>query len=146
MIIRSSHLRCCMRKGILRNFANFTGKHLCQCLFFKKDTLAWVFSCEICKIFQNNFFTEHLRTTASRYWYPIYSKIHAFKQLLPKVVFNIFLGFFRWYLSVQGRPFEKKDKTKQKNILWLSQKTCHSVGWQNPNKSGFPVLWDCVSS
>ena len=27
---------CSLRKGILRNFAKFTGKHLCQSLFFNK--------------------------------------------------------------------------------------------------------------
>ena len=31
---RSSHRRCSVRKGVLRNFAKFTGKHLCQSLFF----------------------------------------------------------------------------------------------------------------
>ena len=33
---RSSHRRCSVRKGVLRNFAKFTGKHLCQSLFFDK--------------------------------------------------------------------------------------------------------------
>ena len=36
MTIRSSHQRCSVRKGILRNFAKFTGKHLCHSLFFNK--------------------------------------------------------------------------------------------------------------
>ena len=35
-ICRSSHQRCSVRKGILRNFAKFTGKHLCQSLFLNK--------------------------------------------------------------------------------------------------------------
>ena len=35
-IFRSSHRRCSVRKGLLRNFAIFTGKHLCQSLFFNK--------------------------------------------------------------------------------------------------------------
>ena len=63
-------------KGVLRNFAKFTGKHLCQslflinlqaraCNFIKKETLAQVFSGEVCKIYKNIFFTEHLWTTAS---------------------------------------------------------------------------------
>ena len=30
---RSSHQRCSVRKDVLRNFAKFTGKHLCQGLF-----------------------------------------------------------------------------------------------------------------
>ena len=34
--IRSSHQRCSMKKGVLRNFAKFTGKYLCQSLFFNK--------------------------------------------------------------------------------------------------------------
>ena len=27
---------CSVNKGVLRNFAKFTGKHLCQCRFFSK--------------------------------------------------------------------------------------------------------------
>ena len=33
---RSSHRRCSVRKSVVRNFAKFTGKHLCQSLFFNK--------------------------------------------------------------------------------------------------------------
>ena len=33
---RSSHQRCSIQKGALRNFTKFTGKHLCQSLFFNK--------------------------------------------------------------------------------------------------------------
>ena len=35
-ICRSSHRRCSVRKGALRNFAKFTGKHPCQSLFYNK--------------------------------------------------------------------------------------------------------------
>ena len=35
-ISRSSHQRCSMKKGVLRNFAKFTEKHLCQSLLFNK--------------------------------------------------------------------------------------------------------------
>ena len=35
-IVRSSHQRCFVRNGAIRNFAKFTGKHLCQSLFFNK--------------------------------------------------------------------------------------------------------------
>ena len=81
---RSSHQRCSVRKGALRNFTKFTWKHLCQSLFFnkvagsdlwetlaqacnfiKKETLAQVFSCEFCKISKNTFLAEHLWATAS---------------------------------------------------------------------------------
>ena len=33
---RSSHRRCSVRKSVFRNFEKFTGKHLCQSLFFIK--------------------------------------------------------------------------------------------------------------
>ena len=65
--------RCSVKKGVLRNFAKFTGKHLCQSLFFnkvagffKKETLIQVFSCEFCEIFKNNFFYRTPLVAASR--------------------------------------------------------------------------------
>ena len=33
---RSSHRRYSVKKGVLRNFAKFIGKHLCKSLFFNK--------------------------------------------------------------------------------------------------------------
>ena len=67
-----SHQRCSVRKGGLRNFAKFTGKHLCKSLFFnkacnfiKKETLEQVFSYEFCKISKSNFFSEHVWATTS---------------------------------------------------------------------------------
>ena len=48
------------KKRVLRYFAKFTGKHLCQSLFFKKETLVEVFSCEFCEISKNTFLIEHL--------------------------------------------------------------------------------------
>ena len=53
---RSSRPELFCKKGVLRNFAKFTGKHLCQSLFFNKETLAQVFSCEFCEISKNTFF------------------------------------------------------------------------------------------
>ena len=72
---RSNHQRCSAKKSVLRNFTKFAGKHLCRSLFFnkvadlacnviEKETPAQVFSCEFCGISENNFFTEHLWTTA----------------------------------------------------------------------------------
>ena len=34
---RSSHRRCSIKKGALKNFAKVTGKNLCQSLFINKD-------------------------------------------------------------------------------------------------------------
>ena len=33
---KSSQRRCSIRKGVPRNFTKFTGRHLCQSLFFNK--------------------------------------------------------------------------------------------------------------
>ena len=63
---RGSQQRCFIKKGVLKNFTKFTGKRLCQSIFFnkvikkflkfiKKETLAQVFSCEFCEIFKNTF-------------------------------------------------------------------------------------------
>ena len=57
--------KCSIRKGVLRNFAKFTEKHLCQSL--TKETLAQVFSCEFYEISKNTFFTEILWATASAF-------------------------------------------------------------------------------
>ena len=70
---------CSVKKCVIRNFAKFTGKHLCQSLFFnkvadlwpqacnfiKKEALAQALSCEFGEISKSKFFTEHLWTTAS---------------------------------------------------------------------------------
>ena len=37
-ILRSTHRRCSVKKGVIGNFAKSTGKHLCQSLFFNKVT------------------------------------------------------------------------------------------------------------
>ena len=36
LLYRSSHQRCSVRRGVLRNFAKFTGKYLRQSLFFNE--------------------------------------------------------------------------------------------------------------
>ena len=63
---RGSHQRCSVKKSVIRNFAKFTGKHLCQIFSFNKvaglrlqdyrpQTLAQMFFCEYCEISKNNF-------------------------------------------------------------------------------------------
>ena len=96
-----SHWRFSVRKGVLRNFAKFLGKLLCQSLFliklqashsfsiklqtwglqlFKKETVAQVFSCEFCEISKNTSLTQHLWVTASgnSHWH-FFLKVTAFK-------------------------------------------------------------------
>ena len=65
LFFRTSYQRCSMKKGVLRNLTIFTGKHLYQSLFLKKETLVHVFSCEFSEFSENTLFTEHLWPTAS---------------------------------------------------------------------------------
>ena len=58
----SSRSHMFFKIGILKNFANFTGKHLCCSLLltkfftnFIKNTATHVLFCEICKNFKNYF-------------------------------------------------------------------------------------------
>ena len=67
-----------MKKGNLRNFAKFTGKHLCQSLsfnrpatLFKKEALAQVFSCEFCEISKKSFDYRKRLVAASEKMYKI---------------------------------------------------------------------------
>ena len=63
-------------KSVLRHFTKFTGKLLCQSLFFnkvaalivKKETLAQVFSSEYCEISKNTFFYRTATVVASVYF------------------------------------------------------------------------------
>ena len=54
------------KKCALENFEKLTRKHLCQSLFFNKEVLTQVFSCQFSEIFKNTFFTEHFR------WLPLH--------------------------------------------------------------------------
>ena len=72
-INRSSYLEVFCKKGVLGNFSKFTGKQLCQCLFFNKGaglrpaTLLkkrlWhrCFPVNFEKLLRTPFLTEHLR-------------------------------------------------------------------------------------
>ena len=71
-ILRSSRPEVFCKKGVLRNFAKFTGKHLCQNLFFNKvaglrpvtllKKRLWhrCFPVNFVKFLRTPFFIEHL--------------------------------------------------------------------------------------
>ena len=101
------------KNGVLKKLSKFTGKHLCQSLFFNKATclrpatlykkrLVQVFSCEFCKNFKN-FLTEHLRMPASQ-------NICSIKKLPWKVYQNSQekgLSFMKFRLTTYS--FTKKE-------------------------------------
>ena len=80
------------KNGVLRNFAKFTRKHLCQrhvliklqvevCNFIKKETLAQVFSCEFCQISKNTFFRRLPPMSASELLKKCYFKLFQILQI-----------------------------------------------------------------
>ena len=73
--IKEVIVQICSVKVVLKNFAKFTEKYLCQslflinlrqsCIFIEKETLAKMFSCEFCEIFKNIFFYKTPLVAAS---------------------------------------------------------------------------------
>ena len=59
LIVRSSHQRCSVRKGVLRNLAKFTGKRLRPGTLLKKRFWHRCFPVNIAKFLRTLFFTEH---------------------------------------------------------------------------------------
>ena len=55
-INRSSHWRFSVQKSVFRNFTTFTGKHLCQSLFFNE--VAGLKPSEFCEISKNTFLQD----------------------------------------------------------------------------------------
>ena len=65
-LFRSSHSRCFVKKMFLKNSQNSQENTCARVAFLiKLQVEVQVFSYEVCEIFKNTSFTEHLRTTAS---------------------------------------------------------------------------------
>ena len=102
IIIRSSRLEVFCRKGILRNFAKFTGKHLYQNLFvnkvvgcatlLKKRLLQWCFSINFAKFLRTPFLTEHLL------WLILYNKLQSTTNVTILAI-NDNLHNYRWSIN-----------------------------------------------
>ena len=99
---RSSRLEVFCEKGVLRNFAKFTGKHLCQSLFFNKVAGLWhrCFPVNFAKFLRTPFFTEHFWWLLSAKpfcmigtVYILYTIIKKFLQIDLKFVCYFFLFF-----------------------------------------------------
>ena len=52
--------RCSIKKGVLRNFTKFTGKHLCQSLFLNKVAGLRRVPVNFVKFLRTSFLIEHL--------------------------------------------------------------------------------------
>ena len=121
---------CSMKKSVLRSFTKFTGKDLCQSLFFNKvaglrpatllkETLAHVFYSEFCEISKNTFFTEHLWTSASVEYSLCSLVTWSFKVR--------FLLFDHTYLKAKPNFQDTEQHTKIKNSQSLFNKMRSSL-------------------
>ena len=81
-----------MKKGALRNFTKFTGKHLRQSHFIKKETLAQVFFCEFCEISKNTF----LQNTSGRLLLNLGDCCQNKKKETSISSFQIYIKFSFW--------------------------------------------------
>ena len=73
---RSSRSQMFFEIGVFKNFAIFTGNHLCWSLL---EVPAQAFSCEYCEIFKNSFYQRAPPVAAS-------TLSHAIFKLLPSVI------------------------------------------------------------
>ena len=102
--------------GVLKNFAIFSGKHLCWSPFlinkpeglqrYQKETPTQVCSCEYCEIFKNSFFYRTPLVAASVQVSP---RVVHLSSLSFKCLLNINVNFFNWYdplSTVTNSPFQ----------------------------------------
>ena len=55
----------CSLKKVFLEISTYSQENICAWNFIKKEALAQVFSYEVCEIFKNTVFIEHLLATAS---------------------------------------------------------------------------------
>ena len=85
--IRISRPRVFCKRGVLRNFSKFAGKHLCQSYFFNKlylkKGLAQVFSCEFWEISKNIIYYK-TPLVAWAYWTLTWKTINEIRFTIVK--------------------------------------------------------------
>ena len=97
---RSIQWRCSIRKGVLRNFAKFTGKHLWQSQFFNKvagwGDCFWSFSYLLLKISCLFHFNRKTRWKKR-------NTLMGFKYLLFFSSIDLFVLFVSWLVTYQWK-------------------------------------------
>ena len=126
----SNHRRCSVKKGVLRSFAKFTKKHLCQSFLFikvtgfRKETLAKVVFFNFAKFLRTLF----LQNTSRRLLMsPSYVRISWRASPLARLIFFLkLLGFyfgryFWWLLNSPNFMFQRfySRAMKQNTLLVL---------------------------
>ena len=97
---RSSHGKRSLRKGVLRSFAKFTGKHLTQRTFLRRYSSTEVFSYEFWKISKNTFFTEQLWATASETTMK-FSRLKSISSIEDDYSFTLVIYLFQVFFTIK---------------------------------------------
>ena len=108
--------------GALKNFANFTGKHLCWSLLFTKlqafrvatlikKTPTQVLSCEIWEILKNTYFGNSW-TAASVYWL-----LHHI--LIFTVLYSTCFSFFLYYAIKTIELMKRQSVSSEEVFHWM---------------------------
>ena len=90
-IFRSSHQRCSKKKGVLRNFTKFTGKHLCQ------DEMIY------CNVTKSRF----VKDNSHKQFGVLEQKQGFYQEIIIDITVLQELGFEEWRLF-QGMAFKIK--------------------------------------
>ena len=129
---RSSRPDVLCEKGVLRNFAKFTGNSCARvsfliklqaaCNFIKKDTLAQVFSFEFSKFRGTPFFTEHLWWLLLNVQWILKSLEEIFRAMQKYIlILHNFYNYF-WNLTAINLPIKLSVKVFWIIFCWAFQR------------------------
>ena len=115
---RRSHRRCSIEKDVLRNFAKFIWKHMCQGLFLEKETLSGTGGVFMWILLT---FSEHLKLAYVLNWLNI--SVKWFYML------NVLFGLQRTTCETETRVFQKNLTVFRRfQRVW---KGCFGSKWVN---------------
>ena len=114
-----------VKEDVLENFANLSGKHLCQNLFLiklqvsllKRDFKTGV-SCEICIIYKSIYFEENLRKAASIWildtacFYSLRNNFNDFRELFKGIYLFAMLSEIKSDETFPGEQFTTEEYHK----------------------------------
>ena len=127
--------------GVFEQFTKFAAKYLCWSLFLiklqfwgpatlLKKTPAQMLSCEIYKLFKNNYFEEHLWTSASKHYLKRDSNTDAFLWILWITQEHLFLEELQTASSetlVRGSFFNKVASVTAWRLLTVLERDWGTV-------------------
>ena len=127
---RSSHRRCSVKKDVLKNFANFTAKHLCLSLFIRKRLQHKCFLVKFGKFFR----TPILKNIHERLFLAV-----LFYEILLQLLTRFFLNFEPYQTKTLDPCLKLPKKTREK------QAKCQKLCWTNNKRKKGMAKIECYS-